>query len=458
MPMTVFSRYRNALFLRSGESEEDFCNVEPMKQKARHVGAVARNPVEAKAGDVSGEGRVPPLAASRRPHLVFYLSLTAFALFLPIGLHLPYFPVWLAARGFSPSEIALALGLPTILRVLAAPIVTAIADKRGIAETLAACAATALAGYCFLASVRAFLPVFAGAIFVVIALGVMVPLADSLTLAGIRRAEVMGLRRFGYARIRVWTSIGVLGMMLASGWIVSLFPGEKIILALAALTLLPALVTVLTAIKLKHLHVPAHGLHEGGLTREPGQLPLVFAFIGAAALIQASHAEYYSFATLHWKANSLAPGFIGGAWATGVGSETLLFLVAARYFAAGKNAVCFVVLGALGAIVRWLAMSADPGPAPLIFLQAMHGLSFGATYFGSVLLLGGIARETHRARMQGWLASASALSLALATFASGWLTSQFGEKAYIAMAALAAAGLVLALAAGAMKRQMQSGP
>jgi len=307
-----------------------------MRQKARQVGAGARNPVEAKAGDVRGEGRVPPIAASRRPHLVFYLSLTAFALFLPIGLHLPYFPVWLAARGFSPSEIALALGLPTILRVLAAPIVTAIADKRGIAKTLAACAAAAFAGYCFLGSVRDFLPVFAGAIFVMVALGVMVPLGDALTLAGIRRAEAMDLGRFGYARIRVWTSIGVLGTMLASGWIVTLCPGEKIILALAVLTLVAAFVTVLAAIKLKNLQLIPRGPRKGGLTKEPAQLPLALAFMCAAALIQASHAEYYAFATLHWKANSLAPGFIGGAWATGVGSETLLFLAAARYFTAEK--------------------------------------------------------------------------------------------------------------------------
>jgi MFS transporter, PPP family, 3-phenylpropionic acid transporter len=114
--------------------------------------------------------------------------------------------------------------------------------------------------------------------------------------------------------------------------------------------------------------------------------------------------------------------------ATGVGSETLLFLAAARYFTAENYAARFLILDALGAIIRWLAMSADPGPALLIFLQAMHGLSFGATYFGSVLLLGGIARETHRARMQGWLASASALSLALATFAAGCSPANLAKR------------------------------
>ncbi len=400
----------------------------------------------------TGANQPRPTYGKSRARIAFYLSIIALTLFLPVGLHLPYFPVWLAARGFSQSEIAIALALPTLLRVVAAPVVTAIADKRGIAETLASCAAAAFAGYWFLALVEGFVPVFAGAIFASLALGLMVPLADALTLAGIRHAEVMGLGRIAYARIRVWTSIGVLGTMFSSGWIVGTLPGEKIIYALASLTLLPALVTIFAATKLKHLHTPIST--KGSLTRDRAQLRLAFAFIGAAALIQASHAEYYAFATLHWKAISLTPGVIGSAWATGVASETVLFLIAARYFAAERNAASFLILGGLGAICRWLAMSSNPGPLFLFLLQAMHGLSFGATYFGSVLLLGGIAQESHRARMQGWLASASALSLALATFASGWLTRYFGEKAYLAMAALAMAGLVLALAARAMNRRI----
>jgi hypothetical protein len=72
----------------------------------------------------------------------------------------------------------------------------------------------------------------------------------------------------------------------------------------------------------------------------------------------------------------------------------------------------------------------------------MHGLSFGATTYGSVLLLGSLASATHRARMQGWLASATSLSLAAATFACGRLTGLFGAKAYLAMAALAGAAFL----------------
>jgi PPP family 3-phenylpropionic acid transporter len=374
-------------------------------------------------------------------------------LFLPLGLHLPYFPVWLAERGFTESEIAAALAVPLALRVLLAPAAAAIADKRGIAATLAACAAALLAGYCGLSLVSGFVPVFIGAVLVAAALGVMVPLADALTLSGIRRVEDAGLGRIAYGHIRVFASLGVLGTMVLSGFIAALFPGERIILALAGLALLPAAASLLAAAKLKDLH--ARGVPQSSPAGCGSELRLAIFFIGAAALIQASHAEVYSFASLHWRAAGFADKLIGAAWAAGVASESILFVLTARYFAAGKNAGRFLILGAAGAICRWLAMSTDPGPLWVIALQAMHGLSFGATYFGSVLLLSGIARETHRARMQGWLAAASALSLSAATFACGRLTALYGERTYLAMAGLAAGGLVLAVLADALKQRAE---
>ncbi len=79
---------------------------------------------------------------------------------------------------------------------------------------------------------------------------------------------------------------------------------------------------------------------------------------------------------------------------------------------------------------------------------------FGATTCGSVLLLGSLASATHRARMQGWLASATSLSFAAATFACGRPTGLFGAKAYLAMAALAGAGSGAAVLAGWLRRRL----
>jgi PPP family 3-phenylpropionic acid transporter len=381
------------------------------------------------------------------------LSIVAALLFLPNGLHLPYFPVWLSARGLSDGEIAAALATPMVLRVVATPLIAAFADRRGIGIALAGAAIALLSGYCGLGHAAGFAPIFAGAIVVALALGAMPALADALTLTEIRRAEAAGRRHIAYGHIRVWTSIGVLLTMLASGRIVAAFPGAQIIVALAALSLFSVGVAIFAALRMNARSVVAIG-YPGRLTADGARLRLAIVGICAAALIQASHAEVYSFATIQWRAAGLSPDRISAAWAIGVASESVLFLIAARFFRTDRNAVAFLLLGAAGAFVRWSAMTLDPGPDLVIALQTLHGLSFGATTCGSVLLLGGLASPTHRARMQGWLAAATALSLAAATFACGWLTGRFGEHAYFAMAALAFAGGLAAALAAFMRRRL----
>lgn len=393
------------------------------------------------------------LGGKARERTALHLSILAALLFLPLGLHLPYFPVWLSARGLSDAEIAAALATPMVLRVIATPLIAAFADKRGIGVALAACAITLLAGYCGLRFAVGFAPIFVGALIVAVAMGSLPALADALTLTEIRRAEVSGRPPIAYGHIRVWTSIGVLAIMLLSGRIVEALPGDRIIVALAVLSLFSVGVALFAALKMNPTHIYAP--NEGGrLTADAARLRLAIVGIAAAALIQSSHAEVYSFATIHWRGSGLSPDLISAAWAMGVASESLIFVVAARYFKSDRGAIAFLLLGAGGAALRWLAMSFDPGPRLVLALQAMHGLSFGATTCGSVLLLGSLASSSHRARMQGWLAAASSLSLAAATFACGRLTGLFGEKAYLAMAVLAGAGGGAALLAGWLKQRL----
>ncbi len=184
-----------------------------------------------------------------RDPATFDLSVVAGLLFLPLGLHLPYFPVWLASRGLTDVEIAAALGTPMILRVVATPLIAAFADRRGIGVGLAACAVTLFASYCGLRFAVGFAPIFVGALLVAVAMGSMPALADALTLTEIRRAEVSG-RRIAYGHIRAWTSIGVLCTMLLSGRIVAALPGERIIVALAALSVFSVAVAIFAAIKM----------------------------------------------------------------------------------------------------------------------------------------------------------------------------------------------------------------
>jgi PPP family 3-phenylpropionic acid transporter len=365
---------------------------------------------------------------------------------------LAYFPVWLAARGLTDFEIAATLATPLILRVLLMPIIGYVADRRGIAATLAFCACIMAGGYFGLGFAPGFPLVFLGAVLTITAQSSMPALADALAMAEIRRFEKVGLRRIQFGRIRVGASLATLVIMLASGLIVAVFPGTRIIFALSLLAIVPAIAAVAMARRMRKLRFDHNA--RSGLTQDRRALPFAVVVIFAGALVQASHAELYVFGTLQWKTIGLSPGIISLAWAIGVMSECLLFIFGGRHIRGIRPALMLLTLGAMGAVLRWLAMSLNPGAGIVLALQLTHALSFASTYMGAVLVLGWLAGPNHRARMQSWSSAAMALSMALATMACGRLTQLYGSGAYLAMAALAAAGLGLALIAIFLRRRL----
>ncbi len=101
-------------------------------------------------------------------------------------------------------------------------------------------------------------------------------------------------------------------------------------------------------------------------------------------------------------------------------------------------------------------MGLDPPLLLLPALQLLHGLSFGATHLGAMDMLSRLAQRNGGATAQGDFAAAQGGTFAVAMGASGGLVAAFGGAAYFAMAAIAAAGFVIAL--GARREQRGSYP
>jgi PPP family 3-phenylpropionic acid transporter len=106
-------------------------------------------------------------------------------------------------------------------------------------------------------------------------------------------------------------------------------------------------------------------------------------FVLAAGLLQASHAVYYGFGSLHWRSAGLSDRLIGLLWSEGVLAEILLFA-----FSAGMlrriGPLNLLLLGAGGGIVRWTFTAATSDPVALVGLQLLHGLTFGAAHLGAM--------------------------------------------------------------------------
>jgi PPP family 3-phenylpropionic acid transporter len=168
--------------------------------------------------------------------------------------------------------------------------------------------------------------------------------------------------------------------------------------------------------------------------------PLFLLFLLAAGLIQASHALYYSFGTLNWRAQGFPDGIIGALWSVGVIAEVALFAVSGRVIAYCGTARLLVVAG-VAATLRWAVMAADPPLWATALLQSLHAMSFGAAHLAAIHFLTHAVPEDRAATAQGLYAAAVAgLMMGAVTVASGPLYRSFAGEAYAAMALLALGG------------------
>jgi PPP family 3-phenylpropionic acid transporter len=105
-----------------------------------------------------------------------------------------------------------------------------------------------------------------------------------------------------------------------------------------------------------------------------------------------------------------------------------------------------IAAGGLAGVVRWSAMAFDPPLAALMVLQALHGLTYGATHIGAVHYIGASVPPALAGTAQALYASVTAgIAMGFATLLAGQLYVMSGALAYLAMAGLSLVGLLAGL-------------
>src|SRR6516164_8049663 len=74
-----------------------------------------------------------PLQVGFAPRLAAFYA----GLFVMDGIQLPFFPVWLKAKGLEPRMIGLVLAIPMIVRVFAIPLAAGTADRHDALRAVA---------------------------------------------------------------------------------------------------------------------------------------------------------------------------------------------------------------------------------------------------------------------------------------------------------------------------------
>jgi MFS transporter, PPP family, 3-phenylpropionic acid transporter len=370
-----------------------------------------------------------PIASQNEPRrFAGRLALFYGTLFGLGGTYLPFFPVWLKAIGIDASWIGIITAVPAVTRFTILPVVTGLSERgRSLRGVMIVTAVATAFGFSVVGIQHQPLLVFLAFAVTACVWTPMVPLTDGYALRGVARYSL------DYGPLRLWGSAAFIAGALACGLLVDLIAARRLIWVIAGVAGLGAL----ASLGLRPLDRPnkasAAIAGASGLLREPGFL----AIIVAAALIQGSHAAYYSFASIAWQASGFGGLTIAGLWALGVLAEIVVFALSPRF--TWPPAV-LVVIGALAAVARWLITAQEPSAAVLAIVQLAHGLTFGLTQLGTMGLLVRHVPGHVMVRGQGYLAACGGIVASSASILSGAVYARHGQGVYYVMAAMALSG------------------
>lgn len=384
----------------------------------------------------------PPVFASRAARVTLALA----CLFATTGVVMVFLPRWLETeRGLVGAEIGAVLSLAQLARIATGPALAlwadSVADRRTPIRVITLGAFAAFIA--FFAVAREFWGLL---VFGFVALSLyqgLTPLMEATTL----RATAQGKFNYGFARGAgsiAFIFANVAGGAMVASMGVGVVP-VWVFCGLAAMTLAVLFVLAPDPAPAAPQPRPKNGANRLAAVTDLLRSRRYLILILACGLIQSAHAFYYGFSTLVWRGQGLTPGAVGLLWGFGVAVEVgfLMFLAPIERRVRPET---MIVVGAAGAVVRWLLMGFAPVGLLLWPLQGLHALSFAATHVGAMRLIYREAPESAAGMAQTLYAALSAgLLMGLSTLFSGVLYDGVGARGYWVMSALALAGGALAL-------------
>ncbi len=359
-----------------------------------------------------------------------------------------FMPLWYSDRGISAEEIGQILGTATFLRILAGPGWGNVTDRIGRRRPVllvAGLAATAMA--------LMFVPAQGFVLLVLVASGqgiaasALNPLIDSLALALARegRMEYGPVRAIGSATFMITTAtVGSLLTAIGS-WVVPWLMATGYGLATLFSRFLPEAAAPPAV---------ARSFNGMALFRNPGFRLAVLS----SGLIQGSHAAYYGFAALFWRSQGFSDTVIGLLLAEGIIMEILLFARGRRLIAyLGPAGLTFCA--ALACAIRWGVTAASPPLAILALIQFLHAATFAMQHISAMTVLSRyvpVERAATAQALHGALGYGAPNGIMM--LIAGWLYARYGGVAFLAMAVVGGAAMLVAVPLTRLEAAKDSDP
>ena len=380
------------------------------------------------------------------------LALHYVLLFGVTGVSLPFAGLWLKSLGLDGAEIGTLLAVPMLARFLTGPMIAVWAD--GFATRRAPIALlgwVAVAGYGAAALVEGYVLWTLCWFVAATATSAIIPLIDVLNLRVARREG------FSFSVPRGCGSAAFVLANLAMGALLIQLPVAAVIVWIVAGSVLMA---VYAQFGLPAEVVSVAGRASGrnrflGLGRLLADPVFMMALLAIGA-VQASHGFYYGFSAILWTQQGLSTGLVGALWAGSVIIEIgFMWWLDPWRRRLGIGPWPMLAVGVGAGVLRWTALAFSPPLALLWPLQALHALTFAATYLAGVEIVERLAPEDAQTAAQTLSSTVSAgVLIGIATVLSGPLYDSYGAGGYLAMAGMAALGGAAALS---LRRRLGSG-
>lgn len=304
-----------------------------------------------------------------------WLSLFLVAIYFVYGAYIPFWSLWLASRDLSADQIGLLIGIGLAIRFAGQLLIMGKANRASL--LIPACRYLALASaVCFLLfyGVSGFWSILALMLVANFIYPTLLPLSEALA------ARMMLQVKLDYGRVRLWGSAAfILGSMLVGALVKQ--SGADWVLH----TMIIGLLALILCTWLPMSPAPQDAISSGQKT---GFLPLLrqkpfLMFLLVVSLLQGSHAAYYGFSALHWKAHGYAENVIGYLWAAGVVAEILMFAISKRLFSRIGYQQMFLI-GAVGCVIRWTILASTTALPWLVIAQLLHAVTFCVSHLAAV--------------------------------------------------------------------------
>ncbi len=361
-------------------------------------------------------------------------------LYSAFGVVSPFLPAYFGDRGLTAQQIALVIGLGTVVRLVSGPLIGRLADRRRAwRKTLSVCAAGAgvlALGYLL---VGGFGPVLLVGLIQSVLLAPLAPIADAMALSA--SLSTVG-KRFEYGWVRGSGSTAFIVGSVAAGQVAASL-GLVVSIWLNALLLS---IAAFAALLVPNISAEAD-LH-AERTRDLRQLLRIRAFrrlLLVGAIVLGSHALHDTFAVIRWRDAGISTATASLLWSEAVIAEVVVFLVVGPPLLHRLGPANAAMLAAGAAVVRWAILGATTQIAALAVVEPLHGLTFAFFHLASMQLIGTTVPSPLAATAQaiyGTLAVGS--STALLTLASGSLYTGLDGQAFWVMAILCAGAIPLA--------------